>query len=71
MKLKEIEKWDGYQDLAGELKIKKQLWNMKVMETPIVISELGTVSEILCCDADQWKTQEEHKRVDRKTYISK
>ena len=44
VKLKESEKKDKYLDLAREL---KKLWNMKVMEIPIVIGALGTVTKEL------------------------
>ena len=42
VKLKESEKKDKYLDLAREL---KKLWNMKVTFIPIVIGDLGTVTE--------------------------
>ena len=40
VKLKENEKRDKYQDLAGEQKI---LWNRKVTVIPIEIGALGTI----------------------------
>ena len=42
VKLKENEKKDKYQNLAGEL---KKLWNMKVTVIPIVIGALGIVAK--------------------------
>ena len=42
VKLKESEKTDKYLDNTREL---KNLWNMKVMFIPIIISALGTVTK--------------------------
>ena len=41
IKLKESEKKDKYQDLAG---VSKKLWNMNVTVIPIVIVDFGTVT---------------------------
>ena len=47
IKLKESEKKDKYLDLAREL---KNLWNMKVTVTHIVIGSRGTVTKDLYRD---------------------
>ena len=52
IKLKESEKRDKYHDLAKEL---KRLWNMKVTVMPIVIIALGTVTNGLVQEMDDFK----------------
>ena len=58
VKLKEGKKRDKYLDLAREL---KKLWNMKVIEIPIVIGALSTVSKGLVKEQEELeiRTQEE------------
>ena len=58
VKIKEIKKVDKYFDLAGELKQKKTLWNMRVTVIPIVVGALGTILKGLEKEKRDWKWEE-------------
>ena len=52
--MKESEKIDKYLEVARKL---KKLWNMKVIEIPIVIEALGTVSKDLEKKLEEWRSE--------------